>query len=453
MDYIEEFEQEKMGRLVFRMAMPSVAAQLVNLLYNLVDRIYIGHMPGTGTNALAGVGICNTLIVLIAAFAGFAGGGGAPLASIALGQGKIEKARRIMNNCLSMLLIFTAAAMGICLPFLSGILHACGASGTTLPYALPYMRIYLMGTLFVLLTLGLSPFVNAQGKTKISFLAVSAGAALNIALDPVLIFGFRMGVRGAALATVISQALSAVLILRFLMGKKTVLPVVPAMMLPDFTIYREIAALGISPFVMASTESLVGFILNGQLSKYGDIYVSALAVMQSGMQLLSVPVQGLGQGVSPIISYNYGHRNPKRLTESVRLLVILCFSYNFLLVLWMVLCPVRFASCFTSDPELLGTVARVMPFFMSGMAIFGLQRGCQNTFVATNQAKVSLFIALLRKAILLIPLVFIFQLFVRPGYLGVYLAESTADALAALCCTGIFLWKFPRILKPLTPAR
>lgn len=447
MDYKEEFEHEKMGRLVFRMALPMVAAQLVNLLYNIVDRIYIGHIPGTGTTALAGVGLCNTLIILIAAFASFAGGGGAPLMSIALGQGDTGKAEKIMNSCLALLLVFAVLIMVICFPLLKVLLQACGASDTTLPYAFSYMRIYLLGTLFVLITLGLAPFVNAQGKTTVSFVSVASGAFLNIVLDPVFIFGMNLGVRGAALATILSQAVSAGILLRFLLSRKAALPIIRKEIRLDFQIFKEVAALGVSPFVMTSTESLIGFVLNGQLSKYGDIYVSALAIMQSGMQLLSVPIQGLGQGCSPIISYNYGHRNAKRLKESIRMLILLCFVYNFVMVIWMVFWPRQFSSFFTSDPELLDTVAEVMPFFMSGMAIFGIQRGCQNTFVAMNQAKISLIIALLRKIILLIPLVYLFQLFIRPGYLGVYLAESVADATAACCCMGLFLWKIPKILK------
>lgn len=445
--YEERFTKEPMWPLILSMAMPMVAAQLVNLLYSIVDRIYIGHIPEVGTTALAGVGICNTFIILISAFSSIVGGGGAPLASIALGRGEKEKAEDIMNQGMRLLILFTIGLTAVGFPCMEKLLRACGASDATLPYALSYMRIYLCGTLFVLFALGLSPFLNTVGHAKISFAAVAVGAVTNIVLDPVLIFGMKMGTAGAALATIISQAVSAAVVVRYLTGEKAVLRLHFGSFHMESRTVREIFSLGVSPFVMTSTESLIGFVMNGQLAKYGDIYVSALAVMQSGMSMISVPLQGFGQGTVPILSFSYGHGSPDRLKECIRDLMIVSFAYNLAMAAWMVFCPRMAASLFTQDEELISTVAMAMPWFMSGMSIFGIQRAAQNTFVACRQPKISLFFALLRKVFLLVPLVYIMQVFVKPGYIGIYLAESIADASAALTCAIVFRHRLPKILR------
>ncbi len=445
--YKERYEKENMWHLLMSMSLPMVAAQLVNLLYSVIDRVYIGHIPGVGTTALAGVSLCSTMIILAAAFATIVSGGGAPLASIAMGQGKEKDAGKILNTGFCLLVVFAAAITVLGLLFMTPFLRACGASDATLPYASAYMRIYLLGTIFVQLSLGLSAFVTAQGQSRYSFKAVTIGAVLNIVLDPVFIFTLNMGVRGAALATILSQAVSAALIVRFLTSARASLRLQKEKMHLDRNIVSRIFSLGVSPFVMASTEAVLGFVLNGQLARYGDIYVSALAIMQSGMQMISTPLQGFAQGSTPILSYNYGHGNARRLKECFRCMLIVCFTFNLAMTMWMVFCPRQIASVFTSDTELIDTVAQVMPYFMAGMSIFGLQRACQNTLVATNQAKVSLFIAFLRKIFLLIPLVYILQQVITPGYLGVYLAESIADATAAICCAIIFARRFPKILR------
>lgn len=436
--------------LVFRMALPAVAAQAVNLLYNMVDRIYIGHIPGIGTDALAGIGVTSSVIILISAFSAIVGGGGAPLAAIALGQGDRRRAGKILGNGFVLLLFFTLVTSALAYMFMKPVLLATGASRQTLGYAVDYLSIYLIGTVFVEISTGLNAFINAQGRPGIAMWSVMLGAMLNIVLDPLFIFQFGMGVKGAALATLISQAGSAAWVLVFLTSRRASLRLEPRYMRPEARILRIMLALGASPFIMASTESLVGFVLNGSLKPFGDIYVSAMAVMQSAMLCVSVPLTGFAQGFVPIASYNYGHGNRKRVKECFRIVLTVMFVFNLLLVALMIAFPSVVASAFTSDAGLIDTVSRSMPLFLAGMSIFGLQRACQNMFVALDQARVSIFIALLRKVILLIPLALILPRFL--GVAGVYAAEAVSDALAALCCTAIFALQFPKILRGMKPA-
>ena len=442
--YEERLGTERMLPLVFKMALPAVAAQFVNLLYGIVDRIYIGHIPGIGTDALAGVGVTISLVVLISSFSAIVGGGGAPLAAIALGQDDRQRAGKILGNGFSLLIIFTLLTSCIAYIFMEPILLLVGASENTLGYAVDYLSIYLLGTIFVEISTGLNSFINAQGRPTIAMCSVLIGAFLNIILDPIFIFWFDMGVKGAALATVISQACSAVWVLRFLFSKHASLPLERCYMRLDKGILLSMLALGISPFIMASTESLVGFVLNSSLKEFGDIYVSALTVLQTSMQFVSVPLTGFAQGFVPIVSYNYGHGDKRRVKECFRIALITMFSFNLFLMLFMILFPSTVASAFTSDEYLIGTVHWAMPVFLGGMTIFGLQRACQNMFVALGQAKISIFIALLRKVILLIPLALILPHFM--GVTGVYAAETVSDATAAICCTLLFFWQFPRIL-------
>lgn len=436
--------------LVFRMALPAVAAQLVNLLYNMVDRIYIGHIPDIGTDALAGIGVTSSVIILISAFSAIVGGGGAPLAAIALGQGDRRRAGKILGNGFVLLLFFTLVTSALAYAFMKPVLLATGASRQTLGYAVDYLSIYLIGTVFVEISTGLNAFINAQGRPGIAMWSVMLGAMLNIVLDPLFIFQFGMGVKGAALATLISQAGSAAWVLVFLTSRRASLRLEPRYMRPEARILRIMLALGASPFIMASTESLVGFVLNGSLKPFGDIYVSAMAVMQSAMLCVSVPLTGFAQGFVPIASYNYGHGNRKRVKECFRIVLTVMFVFNLLLVALMIAFPSVVASAFTSDAGLIDTVSRSMPLFLAGMSIFGLQRACQNMFVALDQARVSIFIALLRKVILLIPLALILPRFL--GVAGVYAAEAVSDAVAALCCTAIFALQFPKILRSMKPA-
>lgn len=443
--YEERLGTDRMLPLIFKMSLPAVATQLVNLLYNIVDRIYIGHIPGIGTDALAGIGVTSAIIILISSFSAIVGAGGSPLAAIALGQGNRERAGQILGNGFILLLIFTILTSATTYLFMEPILLFTGASENTIGYATDYLSIYLLGTLFVELSVGLNTFINTQGRPTIAMYSVLIGAILNIGLDPLFIFTFGMGVKGAALATILSQACSAIWVISFLTSKKASLRLEYRYMKLHKGIILSILALGVSPFIMASTESLVGFVLNSSLEKFGDIYVSALAIMQSAMLIVSVPLTGFAQGFVPIVSYNYGHHNRERVKECFKIVVIIMFSFNFLLISFMILFPSLVASAFTNDETLIETVRQVMPIFLGGMTIFGLQRACQNMFVALGQAKVSVFIALLRKVILLIPLALILPRFM--GMPGVYAAEGISDATAAICCTLIFAIQFPRILR------
>ena len=445
--YEERLGTERILPLIFKMALPTVAAQLVNLLYSVVDRVYIGHIPGIGTDALAGVGVTTSLIILISSFSAIVGGGGAPLATIALGQGERERAGKILGNGFTLLVAFTLLTTLLSYAFMEPVLLFTGASENTLPYAVDYLSIYLTGTLFVQISIGLNNFINAQGRPSIAMCSVLIGAGINILLDPLFIFGLDMGVKGAALATVISQLCSAAWVLRFLFSRQASLPLERRYMKLERKIVLSILALGASPFIMSSTESLVGFVLNSSLKSFGDIYISALTIMQSAMQFAGVPLVGFAQGFVPIVSYNYGHGNKERVKECFRIALVTMFSFNFVLILCMLLFPSVIASAFTNDARLIDTVCRTMPLFLAGMTIFGLQRACQNMFVALGQAGISIFIALLRKIILLIPLALILPRFM--GVTGVFAAEAISDATAAICCTAIFFWQFPKILKPL----
>lgn len=443
--YEERLGTDPMLRLIFRMALPAVAAQFVNLLYAIVDRVYIGHIPGIGTDALAGVGVTMSIVILISSFSAIVGAGGAPLAAIALGQGNRERAGKILGNGFVLLLLFTVVTSSLAYLFMEPVLLLTGASEHTLGYAEDYLSVYLLGTLFVELSVGLNAFINTQGRPGIAMTSVLIGAAMNIVLDPVFIFGLDMGVKGAALATILSQACSAGWVLRFLFSRQASLPLERRYMKLDKGIVLSMLALGVSPFIMASTESFVGFVLNGSLKHFGDIHVSALAILQSAMQFASVPLVGFAQGFVPVASYNYGHGYKDRVRSCFRISLITMFSFNFVLMLLMICFPSVVASAFTDDEVLIGTVRCVMPVFLAGMTIFGLQRACQNMFVALGQARISIFIALLRKVILLIPLALLLPRFW--GVNGIYAAEAISDATAAVCCTLLFAWKFPKILS------
>lgn len=337
--YEERLGTDRMLPLIFRMALPAVAAQLVNLLYSIVDRIYIGHIPGIGTDALAGIGVTSSIIILISAFSAIVGGGGAPLAAIALGQGRRERASRILGNGAMLLVGFTVVTSATAYLFMTPILTFAGASAHTIGYARDYLSVYLAGTLFVELSVGLNTFINTQGRPAIAMWSVIIGAVLNIGLDPLLIFGFHMGVKGAAWATVISQACSAVWIIGFLTSRRATLRLQPRYMRWNGPIVRSILALGVSPFIMASTESLIGFVLNSSLKAYGDIYISALAIMQSAMLFVSVPLTGFAQGFVPVASYNYGHGNRERLKSCFRIVLLTMFTFNLVLIVLMLCFP------------------------------------------------------------------------------------------------------------------
>lgn len=434
------------GRLMLSMALPSVAAQVINLLYNIVDRIYIGHIEGYGDVALTGVGVTFPIIMLISAFSAFAGMGGAPLASIELGKKNYKRAEQILGNSAGMLLLFSAVLTVGFLLFKRPVLYAFGASDSTIGYAEGYIGIYLLGTLFVELALGLNTYISGQGAAKTAMLSVLIGAVINICLDPVFIFLFHMGVKGAALATIISQAVSALWVVRFLVSDKSVIRLRVSNMKFQTEIIRLIAMLGVSPFIMQSTESLVSITLNSGLQKYGgDMYVGTMAIMSSIMQLITIPVQGVTQGVQPIISYNYGAGNRERVKQTFLRLVSFCLGTTLILAGIAVFAPRLYAGIFTGNEALEILTAQMMPVYFLGMMIFGIQSACQSTFVALGQAKVSVFIAVLRKILLLIPLAVIFPKFM--GVMGIYRAEPVADIISVITTSILFTITFRKVLR------
>ena len=436
---------EKIPSLMIRMAIPSVIAQVINILYNIVDRIYIGHISGVGAVALTGVGLTFPIITLISAFSAFVGSGGAPLASIWMGKNDKKHAEKILGTGVFMLLCFSLILMAVFLIFQRPLLYAFGASDATIGYAMEYLTIYLIGTVFVEIALGLNPFIIAQGRSGTAMMSIVIGAVINIVLDPIFIFGFHMGVKGAAIATVISQAVSAAWNVKALMDKKAVLKIVPACIRPDLRVIGQIFSLGISPFIMRSTESLISIVLNHQLQKFGgDLYVGSLTIMQSVMQLFSAPLSGYTQGVQPIVSYNFGAGKFDRVRTTYRYMIFGSFLISFVTAASAMIFPEFYAMMFTNEGDLVALTGKVMPVFMAGMLIFGLQNGIQPTFLGLGQAKISLFIALLRKVILLVPLALIFPNFF--GVMGVYYAEPVADMTSAVIASILFLCNIRKIL-------
>ncbi len=442
----ERLGTEPLGRLMVSLAVPAVAAQLINVLYNIVDRIYIGHIRGYGDIALTGVGVTFPIIMLISAFSAFAGMGGAPLASIELGKKDIRKAEQILGNSAGMIVLFSIVlTIGFSI-FKTPVLYAFGASEVTIGYAKSYIGIYLVGTIFVQIAVGLNTFISGQGESKIAMLSVVIGALLNICLDPVLIFVLDMGVKGAALATVVSQAVSAAWVIRFLTSKRSMMKLKTEHMRLKKEIVVRIAGLGISPFIMQSTESMVGITLNSGLQNYGgDLYVGTMSIMTSIMQLILIPVQGISQGVQPIISYCYGAGDKERVKGTFTRLLIAGLLGTLILGGMAVLAPGVYAGIFTSNEELIRLTCQVMPVYFLGITIFGLQSACQSTFLALGQAKVSLFIALLRKVILLIPLAVIFPRFM--GVMGVYRAEPVADIISVVTTCVLFALTMRKVLR------
>lgn len=437
---------EGIGKLMLSMAIPSVVAQIINILYSIVDRIYIGHIEGVGMEALTGVGVTFPIITLISAFSAFVGAGGAPLAAIQLGKGERKQAEKILGNGVTMLIFFTLVLMTFFYAFQRPLLYIFGASDATIDYAVDYISIYLIGTIFVELALGLNTFIISQGQSRIAMIAVLLGAAANIILDPVFIFVFHMGVKGAARATVISQALSAIWTVGFLISSKSSLTIKWYAMKPDFSVIGRVMSLGISPFIMRATESLISIVLNSGLQRYGgDVYVGSLTIMQSVMQMYSAPLGGFTQGVQPIISYNFGAGNFERVRKLYRLMIMISFLFAAGATVLIMAFPAFFAGMFTNDAQLIALVEKMMPIFMCGMLVFGLQQGIQPTFLALGQAKISLFIAVFRKIILLIPLALILPL--KFGVMGIYYAEPVSDITSATVAVILFLANIKKILS------
>lgn len=443
----------KVSRLLFSLALPTITSQIVNMLYNLVDRIYIGHMKPVdtvGALALTGVGVCLPIIMIISAFAALVGMGGAPRASIQEGRGDPEGSQRIMGNSFTLLVITAVVLTVVFQNFAEPLLLTFGASENTIGYALDYLKIYTMGTLFVQVTLGMNAYITAQGFTTVSMKTVLIGAGLNTLLDPIFIFGFGLGVRGAALATILSQAVSAAWVLRFLTGPKTKWRLRREDLRPRPKVFLPCLALGLSPFIMQSTESLIAVCFNSSLLKYGgDLAVGAMTVLTSMMQFAMMPLQGLTQGCQPIISYNFGARNARRVKDAFACLLKSCVVYSAVLWAAVQLFPRVFVQIFNNTPELVDYAAWALRIYMGTTCLFGVQIACQQTFVALGNAKTSLFLAVLRKIILLIPLIYILPNFFADKTFAVFLAEPAADFLAVTATASMFAVQFKRSMAEL----
>ena len=441
---------EPVGKLLWKLALPAIVAQVINLLYNLVDRIYIGHMPGDGTLALTGVGVCMPVIMIVSAFAALVSNGSAPRASMAMGKGDNAAAEEILGNSFVVQVIISAILTAVLLIFNREFLMMFGASENTIEYATAYMNIYALGTIFVQLTLGMNAFITAQGFARTGMLSVLIGAVSNIILDPIFIYGFGMGVRGAALATILSQAVSTAWVLAFLNGKRTILRIRRRYMKLKKDVVLPGLALGLSPFIMQSSESVIMVCFNASLLKYGgDIAVGAMTILSSAMQFSMLPMQGLGQGAQPISSYNFGAKNGERVKKTVFLLLKTSLAYSFLLWGIVMLFPQGFARIFSSDMELVAYAAWAIRIYMAAMCIFGIQMACQMTFISVGNAKASILVAVMRKFILLLPLIFIMPHVVSDPVTGVYLAEPVADFLAVTFTACLFRFQFSKALAGL----
>ena len=442
---------EPVGKLLRSLALPTVAAQLINMLYNIVDRIYIGHIPGDGPMALTGVGVCMPIIMIVSAFAALVSTGGAPRASISMGRGDQKSAENILGNCFCLQLLVSAVLTAVLLIWNRDFLMAFGASENTISYAVSYMNIYAVGTIFVQLTLGMNAFITAQGFAKIGMLSVLIGAVLNIVLDPIFIFGLGMGVRGAAAATVLSQAVSCIWVLSFLMGKKTFLRIRAKYMSLNPKVFLPCIALGLATFIMQSSESVISVCFNSSLLNYGgDIAVGAMTILTSVMQFAMLPLQGLGQGAQPIISYNYGAGNKSRVKKAYFLLLKSSLFYSCLLWGGIILFPTGFASIFTSDPQLVEFSAMALRIYMAVMFIFGIQMACQMTFTSIGNAKASISVAVVRKFVPLLPLIYLLpRILPMDQTKAVYLSEPIADTLAVTFTVILFTFQFRKALRAL----
>ena len=441
---------EPIGKLLFKLAVPTVIAQIINMLYNIVDRIYIGHMPGDGSLALTGVGVCMPIILIVSAFAALVSSGGAPRASISMGQGKYDKAESILGECFFLQVIISVILTIVLLVFGRSFLLAFGASENTIVYATSYMRIYALGTIFVQLTLGMNAFITAQGFAKTGMLTVLIGAVCNIILDPIMIFVLNLGVSGAALATIISQGISTIWVLSFLKSNKSNVRLKKEYMKLEKDVIVPCITLGLATFIMQASESIISVCFNSSLQKYGgDIAVGAMTILSSVMQLAMLPMQGIGQGAQPIASYNFGAKNKERVKETFKLLLIASFSYSTLLWLFIMTCPKLFASIFSPDAVLIDYTANALRIYCASLFLFGIQIACQMIFVSIGNAVDSIIVAVLRKFVLLIPLIYIVPHFVSDATTGVFLAEPIADALAVAFTATLFFFEFRKALKKL----
>ena len=438
--------EDRIGGLLFKLALPAILAQVINLLYNLVDRMYIGHIAEVGSVALTGLGVTMPFIMCVSAFAALVSMGGAPRASIMMGRDNKEEAERILGNCTSMLVLVAVIVTMVSQIWGQDILLLFGASESTLPYAWAYMQIYSLGTIFVQLALGLNAFINAQGFARTGMLTVVIGAVCNIILDPIFIFGLHMGVRGAALATILSQGVSCVWIVRFLLGKETTLRIRKGNLKIRPKTVGPCIALGVAPFIMQFTESVLNICFNTSLLKYGgDVAVGAMTILSSVMQMSMLPIQGLTQGAQPIIGFNYGAKKMDRVKKTFRLLFVSCVAFTAVIWLICMILPQAFILIFTDQAELIAFTKWAIRIYMAVSVIFGVQISCQQTFIALGNAKTSVFLALLRKVILLIPLIYILPAFMEDKLVAVFLAEPVADVIA-VTTTSILFYRTYRTL-------
>lgn len=436
------------GKLLLKMAIPTITAQLVSVLYNMVDRMFIGHIPGVGAASLTGVGVCLPLIIIVVSFAALFAGGGAPRASILMGKGDHITAEKILGNCTAAVVITGIVITCLMLIWGKDLLYLFGASDMTIEYAWDYLKIYSIGTVFVLITLGLNTFITAQGFTKISMISVLIGAIVNVVLDPLFIFALGMGVKGAALATIISQLLSAIWIIAFLRGKQTLLKIRKKNLIIEKSVYLPCVALGLAPFVMQSTEGLITICFNTSLLQYGgDVAVGAMTILASIMQLSMLPLTGITQGAQPIISFNYGAGNIQRVKKTFFLLLNACIIYGTVIWALSVFTPHLFIGIFTADAALSEYTEKAIRVYMATSLLLGIQVSCQQTFLALGKAKISLFLAALRKLFLLIPLIYIMPCFIGKQDIGVFMAEPIADTLAVIATASCFIYEFRKLLK------
>ena len=435
------------GKLLLKLSIPTVIAQLINMLYNIVDRIYIGHIPGEGSLALTGVGVCMPIIMIISAFAALVSSGGAPRASIYMGKQEEESAEKILGNCFSLQIIISLILTAVLLIWSKDLLLAFGASENTIGYATDYMQIYAFGTLFVQLTLGMNSFITAQGFTTVSMVSVVIGAVCNITLDPVFIFGFHMGVKGAALATILSQGISMIWVVLFLCGSKTQLHLRTKYMRLEPKVILPCVALGLAAFIMQASESIVSVCFNSSLLRYGgDIAVGAMTILTSVMQFAMLPLQGIAQGSQPISSYNYGAKNADRVKKTFRLLLTTCLTYSISLWAAVQLVPEIFVGIFTADASLVDFTAPMLKIYLGGLFLFGIQIACQMTFTSLGKAANSIIVAVVRKFVLLLPLIYIMPHMVSNPTTGVYMAEPIADIIAVLFTSVLFSVQFKKAL-------
>lgn len=457
---------EKISKLLLSLAIPSIIAQLVNVLYNMVDRIYIGQMTD-GTTAMASLSVALPILTFVTAFTRLVGDGGAPLCAIRMGEKRQDKAEEIMTASFVLLIVVGFILTVVILVFKEPLLLLFGANEETLPQAVSYISIYALGTIFVQITLGMNAYINTQGFAKMGMCTVVIGAVLNIVLDPVFIFGFDMGVSGAALATIIAQGVSALWVLFFLFGKKSTIKIRKQYLIPQPRIVLSITSLGVSPFVMSSTESLLQISFNNQLSLYGGtMAVATMAILLSLWQFITLPLQGLCQGAQPILSYNYGAKNYTRVRDTFRLTFLLCVGFACIVGGMIMICSHFFVSIFASDPKTIEFASWALKIYLFGSGIFGAQIACQQSFMALGQAKISLCMAITRKIILLIPLIYIFPYLiggtsfammmssgvvsmVKDGanVFAVLFAEPVSDIIAACITTYMFMRFYRKELK------